>query len=105
MISLARAHSFVSTLTALVDGVAALVVVGLIWRAGSRLLRNPEEDHADLVPAWERHVTTVIGVPVTAVALSSIADGPLHVGYVSIPVLLAGFTLLLYPEFAPRAAA
>jgi len=92
----------VSTLTAIVDGAAALVVVGLVWRAGSRLLRNPETDHADLVPAWERRVTTLVGVPVLAVAVSSMADGPLDVGYASIPIFLAGLTLLLYPQFAPR---
>jgi len=92
----------VSTLTALVDGAAALVVVGLVWRAGSRLLRNPDKDHADLVPTWERRVTTAVGVPVLAIAVSSMADGPLDVGHASIPAFLAGLTLLLYPEFSPR---
>jgi len=92
----------VSTLTALVDGAAALVVFGLVGRAANRLRKNPERAHADLVPAWEHRVTTAVGVPVLAVAVSSMVDGPIDVGYVSIPILLAGLALLLYPEFAPR---
>lgn len=90
-----------SLLTGLLDGFFSLVVLGLVGRAVVLLRRNPDVDHDELVPAWERRLTTALGIPVTLVALSTIAGGPLAIQYQSVPFLLAGITLLVYPDFSP----
>lgn len=92
----------------LMDGVvhlfAVVVVVGFVARATLKLLADPGKDHEKLVPGWERHVTTVVGFPLTMVGLSTMADGPLAVPYNALLVTLAGIVLLVYPDFTPKTA-
>lgn len=83
------------------NALAALVAVGVIARAATRLLENPEEDHEDLVPARERHATTLAGVPVLLVAASTLTDGPLAVPLNPIVLLVLGGVLVAYPDLSP----
>lgn len=87
----------------LVNGLASLVVVVFVGRACLRLLDSPEEDHEALVPAWERRATTLVGIPLTLVGLSTMANGPLSVPYNPLALSLAGVVLLVYPDFSPSA--
>lgn len=80
---------------------AAVVVVGLVGRASAKLVRNPDADHDELVPEWERRATTVAGVPLTLVGLSTMVGGPLAVPYNALMLALPGIVLLVYPNFTP----
>ncbi|WP_323675362.1 hypothetical protein [Halorubellus sp. PRR65] len=93
-----------STLNGIVYAVSTVVFLGLVGRAVVRLLDEPDAAAADRVPAWERHGTTALGVPVALLALSTAAEGWPDFGFVSAPFVLAGASLLLYPDFAPRHA-
>lgn len=85
----------------ILNAVAKLTVLVLVGRAIVKLLQNPDENHDELVPRWERRVTTIIGVPLTLVGLSTMVDGPLAVPYETLTVLLPGIVLLVYPNFTP----
>jgi hypothetical protein len=89
----------------LVDGVvhlfAVVVVFGLVARASLKLHENPDRTHQKLVPDWERHSTSAVGLPLTLVGLSTMVDGPLAVPYNPLMIALPGIVLLVYPDFTP----
>jgi len=90
-----------SLVNGVVHLVAFVVVVGLVARASSKLLADPAENPQNLISAWERHVTTAVGIPLTLVGLSTMADGPLAVSSNALLITLPGIVLLVYPDFSP----
>lgn len=88
-------------LAGIVSTVASLIVVVFVGRAMIKLLQDPEEDHDELVPTWERRATTVVGVPLLLVAASTMTNGPLAVPYDPLPLFFAGVVLTAYPNFTP----
>ncbi|WP_458210595.1 hypothetical protein [Haladaptatus sp. NG-SE-30] len=89
----------------IVDHLIAVLIVGLVSRACWKLIQNPEKNHRELVPAWERRVTTVVGVPLLLVGLSTMVDGPLAVSFNALTLTLLGAVLSAYPDFTPSGAA
>lgn len=79
------------------------VSVLLIVRATTRLRKDPATDHDELVPKRERRATTVVGVPLLLVGLSTMVGGPLAVGLPPLPLAVAGSVLGVYPNFEPSA--
>lgn len=88
-------------LEGVVNAVAALLVVAFLGRAVVRLLEEPDGVHAELVPAWERRATTLVGVPLLLAGLSTMVDGPLAVPYDPLYLTLLGVVLTVYPDFTP----
>lgn len=85
-----------------VNAVAALLVVG---RAVVLLLEHPDEPHVELVSTAERRVTTLVGVPLLLVGLSTMVGGPLAVPYDAVSLTLLGLVLTVYPDFSPYGGA
>ncbi|TMT85719.1 hypothetical protein E2L06_03565 [Haloterrigena sp. H1] len=85
----------------LLNVLSASIVVVFVGRAVLKLLENPDQPHHELVSARERHATTIIGIPLTLVGLSTMVDGPLAVPYNALLILLPGIVLLVYPDFSP----
>lgn len=85
----------------LLNALASLVVVVFVGRAVLKLLDDPERNHDELASKRERLLTTVVGVPLTLVGLSTMVDGPLAVPYDALALLLPGIVLLVYPNFTP----
>lgn len=88
-----------------VNALAILTVLGFGGRAALKLLQNPDVPHDELVPAWERRVTTLVGAPLLLVGASTLMEGPLAVHYSPMALLLPGIVLFLYPNFAPSPVA
>ncbi|RBI63589.1 hypothetical protein DMJ13_03380 [halophilic archaeon] len=86
-----------------VNAFASLSAFVLVGRAIAKLLQSPEEKHRELVPAWERRATTVVGVPLLLVGVSTMTDGPLAVPYDPLTFTLLGVVLFVYPDFTPSA--
>jgi hypothetical protein len=84
-----------------VNAVAALLVVAVLGRAVVLLLENPEETHAERVSTTERRATTVVGVPLLLVGLSTMVDGPLAIPYDPLYLTFLGLVLTVYPDFTP----
>jgi hypothetical protein len=80
---------------------AADLGVGLLFRAVGRLPQSPETPPDELVPVWERHATTLVGLPLLVLGLSSITPGPLAVpGYGGVALFL-GIVVLPCPNYTP----
>jgi hypothetical protein len=91
-------------LAGVVGAVAVLISLGLVGRAAAKLPASPGESHDELVPAWERRLTTAVGVPVLLVGASTLVSGPLAVPYDPLAITLCGAVLVAYPDFAPSSA-
>ncbi len=91
-------------LAEVVNNLISVSIVGLVGRSVWKLLKYPEKNHRELVPNWERRVTTVIGVPLLLVGLSTMVDGPLAVSYNALSITLFGAVLSAYPDFTPSSA-
>jgi hypothetical protein len=90
-----------AVVTALLNLLAVVVVVGFGGRAARRLLQDPEQAHGNLVSERERRATTAVGVPLALVGASTLVDGPLAVPVDPLVLLLPGIVLLVYPDFTP----
>lgn len=86
----------------LLNALVPLVVFVFVGRAIVKLLRNPKEDHDELVSKRERRATTLVGLPLLLVGLATLAGGPLALPYNAWVFLLPGGVLTLYPNFGPR---